>query len=162
MIMDYKSDRYKNKIERPTKSDYKLFFVYNNGEVIRTKNTPHDIICFAQEQFEYTGDNIRGAVAAIEKKKFLVQSIDVLDEYNEMVRKYHDEGQAAYDRWMTDLKEEYGIDFQNDSVGKIIFDMAWERGHSCGLEEVDNCIDEQIDFVKQIARALKTSKHKFD
>lgn len=46
-----------------------------------------------------------------------------------------------------DLEKEYGVEDCNDKVKQKLFDMAWERGHSSGLREVEMFYEELAELV---------------
>ena len=54
-----------------------------------------------------------------------------------------------------DLRQEYGHD---QKIGDLIFDKAWEDGHSSGLSEVTSYYGDISDFVGKIIEAAATYK----
>jgi hypothetical protein len=33
---------------------------------------------------------------------------------------------------------------------EVIYSRAWDKGHSCGLQEVENCFNDLCDFIQQV------------
>lgn len=62
------------------------------------------------------------------------------------------------DAWLSDLKEEFFADYphlNHNKVFEMIYERAYDRGHSAGMDEVSDYFWEEADFVDAIMRFLK-------
>ena len=108
----------KPQIDYPNKKDYITFYVYDKGEVLWSG-------------FHWIKDK---AELKEEYPNALIQ--EVLDEeaYRAHLKEYNDESAKLHREFRDDLFEDYGV---SDNPKRFkCFELAWEHGHSSGLEEV--------------------------
>ena len=158
-MLDYNKTSYKVKIEYPSQMDFVSYFVYKQGKVIVSDINTED---FRQCAAGFTG---YGALPAgryqteMEKLGYVIEKIFNKKEYTASKEVYRAEQEKQEKQWKKDLLAEYGIDFENDSIGKLIFSKAWEDGHSDGYYSVDQHIEDLIDFIDDIMNAKKGSRY---
>ena len=108
----------KPQIDYPNKKDYITSYVYDKGEVLWSG-------------FHWIKDK---AELKEEYPNALIQ--EVLDEeaYRAHLKEYNDESAKLHREFRDDLFEDYGV---SDNPKRFkCFELAWEHGHSSGLEEV--------------------------
>ena len=108
----------KQKTDYPNKNNYYTFYVYDKGECLWSG-------------FHWIKDK---AELKEEYPNALIQ--EVLDEeaYRAHLKEYNDESAKLHREFRDDLFEDYGV---SDNPKRFkCFELAWEHGHSSGLEEV--------------------------
>lgn len=108
----------KQKTDYPNKNNYYTFYVYDKGVVL------------------WSGPNWEKDKAELKEEypNALIQ--EVLDEeaYRAHLKEYNDENAKLHREFRDDLFEDYGV---SDNPKRFkCFELAWEHGHSSGLEEV--------------------------
>jgi len=108
----------KQKTDYPNKNNYYTFYVYDKGVVL------------------WSGPNWEKDKAELKEEypNALIQ--EVLDEeaYRAHLKEYNDESAKLHREFRDDLFEDYGV---SDNPKRFkCFELAWEHGHSSGLEEV--------------------------
>lgn len=158
-MLNYNKTSYKAKIEYPRQSDFISYFIYKQGKVIVSDiNTEEFRRCAAG----FTGHASLSAgryQTEMEKLGYVIEKVVNKKEYTVAKKAYLKAQEAQEKQWKQDLFAEYGIDFENDSIGKLIFSKAWEDGHSDGYYSVEQHIEELIDFIDDIMNAKKGSRY---
>lgn len=114
----------------PNKRDYITIYVYDKGE------------CIYEEKF--------GSITKSHLNQKYPNAViqEVLDEegYKEHRKEYYDERNKLHQEFQDDLFEDYGV---SDNPKRFrCFDLAWERGHSFGLEEVYNYFGDFVELIQ--------------
>jgi len=138
--MDYESGKYENKVKFPMKVDFTKYYCYNAGKVI--------------------GDGVSYDEAKqIERENSgcIIEKYIDMKAYEKALQEHRNGAFEAEQRWRKDLEKEYGVSF-DDKVIEIIFEKAWQDGHSNGLKEVENYFDEYLDMIKDILENAKDSE----
>lgn len=139
-MLDYKKnkDRYTNKVEPPSISQFTTYNCYKNGQVVAT--------------------NVNFATA-IKHQKNGCAIEDVVDEkaYKKAYKKYRNGALEAEQRWKKDLEKEYKISL-SDPVIKCIFEKAWDEGHSNGYQEIEYYFVEYLELVEYVLKNAKDSE----
>ena len=108
----------KPQIDYPNKKDYITFYVYDKGECLWSG-------------FHWIKDK---AELKEEYPNALIQEVLDEDAYKARRKEYSDESAKLYQEFQNDLFEDYGV---SDNPKRFkCFELAWEHGHSSGLEEV--------------------------
>ena len=111
----------------PNKKDYITYYAYDKGNVLH---------CGSYQALGNLKKHYPNAV---------IQEVLDEDAYKAQRKQYSDESAKLYKEFQNDLFEDYGV---SDNPKRFkCFDLAWEHGHSSGLEEVYNYFG---DFVKLI------------
>jgi hypothetical protein len=105
---------YKNKVKFPSKQDFTTYNAYKCGECL---------LNVSKESLEYNKD-----------QGYLIETFFDVDSYKKIVDKYREEENKIYCQFKKDLLEELGI--ADHPKAELLFNMAWDRGHSCGYSEV--------------------------
>lgn len=112
-----------------------------------------------QEKIKYVAYKNGSANHFDDKKEALACStlVERLVTNEDDVRKNREElrrlNRAAFDIWYESLREEYS--YFSDAVFNLVYDMANERGHSSGYDEVANCMIDVAVFAEKIIAATK-------
>ena len=112
----------KQKTDYPHKKYYITFYVYDKGA------------CIAEEKSGSGTGSITKSHLNQKYPNALIQ--EVLDEeaYRAHLKEYNDESAKLHREFRDDLFEDYGV---SDNPKRFkCFELAWEHGHSSGLEEV--------------------------
>ena len=108
----------KPQIDYPNKKDYITFYVYDKGEVLWSG-------------FHWIKDK---AELKEEYPNALIQEVLDEDAYKARRQEYDIESAKLDREFQNDLFEDYGV---SDNPKRFkCFELAWEHGHSSGLEEV--------------------------
>lgn len=118
----------------PNKGDYITFYVYDKGE------------CICEEKSGSATGSITKSHLNQKYPNAVIQ--EVLDEegYKEHRKEYDDERNKLHQEFQNDLFEDYGV-IDNHKRFKC-FDLAWEHGHSSGLEEVYNYFGDFVELIR--------------
>lgn len=74
--------------------------------------------------------------------------------------KYKAEGQAEYEQALKEVKDAFFTELRQqfgdvvDSVYNKCLSHAWDKGHSCGYDEVADYLEEEIDYLKELEELL--------
>ena len=114
----------------PNKKDYIISYVYDKGECLWSG-------------FHWIKDK---AELKEEYPNALIQ--EVLDEeaYKARRKEYNDESAKLHDEFVNDLFENFNV---TDNPKRFkCFELAWEKGHSNGLEEVYNEFYDLVELIQ--------------
>lgn len=75
-----------------------------------------------------------------------------LQVFNEKVKEYSVETGKLLTEFQEKLKEDYGL---CDSEFAVLWDEAYEKGHSGGIQEVYHAFDNLYYFVKKYVQTMK-------
>lgn len=65
--------------------------------------------------------------------------------YNKQLEAYHNEKAELLEQFKKDLFEDLGI--QNNPKRHLLYDKAWDRGHSSGLYEIFSCAQDLVELI---------------
>ena len=114
----YKSPKY------PKKSDYQM----SDAKITAFKN--------AVEQNLIVGE---------QKDKIQQEIWQGTSAYNEARFVYRTEANRIENEFKRDLLEEFGV--SDHPKGELLFEKAWERGHSAGYMEVYGVFDDLVELI---------------
>jgi hypothetical protein len=114
----------------PNKKDYIIFYVYDRGENL------------------WTGSSLIKSKTEIKSQypNALIQ--EVLDEegYKAHKKQCGEEAHKLHEEFVNDLFETFNV---TDNPKRFkCFELAWEKGHSNGLEEVYNEFYDLVELIK--------------
>jgi predicted nucleic acid-binding protein len=114
----------------PNKQNYIKYYVYDRGEVLWS--------AFGYEKSK----------AELEKEYPDAVIQEVLDKegYKEHKKQYGEETHKLHEEFVNDLFEEFGVT-DNPKRHKA-FQVAWEKGHANGFEEVYNEFYDLVELIK--------------
>lgn len=69
-----------------------------------------------------------------------------MEKYYEEEREYREETSRLYQKFKDDLFKENGV--TGNPKAQMAYDMAYDRGHSSGLEEVVYYFEELVELIK--------------
>lgn len=75
------------------------------------------------------------------------------EEYEKQYIAYTENENKIFVLWYTDLRKEYS--YLNDRTFDIVYEKAYERGHSAGYDEVANYMINTAEFAEKIMEANK-------
>lgn len=67
------------------------------------------------------------------------------DEYKKLMGAYHADETRLREKFKKDLFDYLGI--EDNPKRDLLFDKAWEMGHSSGFSEVVTCADDLVDLI---------------
>lgn len=114
----------------PNKKDYITFYAYDKGECLDIRPN------FYTSKKEVEGDYPNAVIQ------------EVLDEetYKAHRKEYDAESAKLHQEFVKDLFEDYGV---SDNPKRFkCFELAWEHGHSSGLEEVYNYFGDFVELIR--------------
>lgn len=118
----------------PNKKDYITFYVYDKGA------------CILEEKSSSTTGSITKSHLHQKYPNAVIQEVFDEEGYKEHRKQYDTERTKLHDEFVSDLFEEFGV---GDNIKRhIAFGIAWERGHSNGLEEVYNEFYDLVELIK--------------
>ena len=126
-LFDYYS---KPQTAYPNKQNYIKYYVYDRGEVLWS--------AFGYEKSK----------AELEKEypDAVIQVVVDNEGYNEHKKQYGEEIHKLHEEFVNDLFEEFGVT-DNPKRHKA-FELAWEKGHANGFEEVYNEFYDLVELIK--------------
>ncbi len=115
----------------PNKKDYMTYYVYDRGEVLAT------VYGFHEKNTSSLKEKYPNAVIQ-----------EVLDErrYKEHQKQYGEETHKLHEEFVNDLFEKFNV--TDNPKRQKAFDLAWEKGHANGLEEVYNEFYDLVELIK--------------
>lgn len=145
----------------PNKEDYHYYNVYKEDKCLRLKGTTIDDVCEIPEVSEliqeipfpkndYKNDYknaVKNAVIDHCKKN----GIFVVSYYDNLAYLKH---KSDYDAYNLQLLREFKYDALEDlgitdnPKADLLFDKAWEKGHSSGFREVCDHLDDLVELIK--------------
>jgi hypothetical protein len=118
----------------PNKKDYITFYVYDKG------------VCICEEK----SGSVTGSITKSHlNQKYLNAVIqEVLDEdgYKAHQKQYTEEKHKLYEEFVNDLFENFNV--TDNPKRQKAFDLAWEKGHANGLEEVYNEFYDLVELIE--------------
>jgi hypothetical protein len=117
-------------------------FQYYSGEMLRMPEKP------AKPRLERnpTAIEARAYADALEEYE------SALSSYNENLGWYKSEKKVLLTKFQDKLREDYGL---SDSQFSVLWNEAYNRGHSGGLHEVYHKFDSLYEFVEKYVKAVK-------
>jgi hypothetical protein len=118
----------------PNKKDYITFYVYDKG------------VCICEEK---SGPLISSLTISGLKQKYpnaVIQEVLDKEGFKEHKKQYGEETHKLHEEFVNDLFEEFGVS-DNPKRDKA-FELAWEKGHANGLEEVYNEFYDLVELIK--------------
>jgi len=114
----------------PNKQDYITFYVYDRGSCIYSESALSNTKSSLKEDYPNA----------------IIQ--EVLDEegYKAHQLQYTDEKNKLHEEFVNDLFENFNV--MNNPKKDKAFALAWERGHSNGLEEVYNEFYDLVELIE--------------
>ena len=140
--MDYNSNRYKNNVPFPKKTDFTKYNYYHNGKPV-CLNVSYETATKYQEQRNNEG---------------VIEKIVDREKYEKAYQEYRNGEFEAEQRWRDDLEKEYGISFENPVYEKIL-EYAWEQSHSDGLHNVEITFAELIELFHDVLKIHEREKN---
>ena len=108
----------KQKTDYPNKKNYITSYVYDKGVVLWSGPTWEKDKAELKEEYPNA----------------LIQEVLDEDAYKERRKEYYDETDKLHQEFQNDLFENFNV---SDNPKRFkCFELAWEHGHSSGLEEV--------------------------
>ena len=114
----------------PNKKDYITLYVYDKGVVL------------------WSGPNWEKDKAELKEEypNALIQEVLDEDAYKARRKEYSDESAKLYQEFQNDLFENFNV---TDNPKRFkCFELAWEKGHSNGLEEVYNEFYDLVELIQ--------------
>jgi hypothetical protein len=114
----------------PNKKDYITFYAYDKGECLDIRPN------FYTSKKQVEGDYPNAVIQ------------EVLDEdvYKAHRKEYDVESAKLHQEFQNDLFEDYDV---SDNPKRFkCFELAWEHGHSSGLEEVYNYFGDFVELIR--------------
>lgn len=157
-MIDHKS--YEVQSPAPWRPDFNSYYVYHAGNVIGKNMNAKDLTEFTNKLFRTNYQNVRSAVNDLRNTRgYTVEIVEHEEQYKKARQEYKERTASLHDQWKRAVSQEYGIDLIDDPIGAIVFDLAWEEYHSDGYNEVYEGINEKIDLVHRILRAIPNSNY---
>ena len=114
----------------PNKKDYITFYVYDKGACIYSESALSNTKSALKEDYPNA----------------VIQEVLDEEEYKAHQKEYREEEQKLHEEFVNDLFEEFGV---GDNLKRHkAFDLAWEKGHSNGLEEVYNEFYDLVELIR--------------
>jgi hypothetical protein len=126
-FFDYYS---KPKTSYPNKKDYITSYVYDKGVVLWSGPTWEKDKAELKEEYPNA----------------LIQEVLDEDAYKAQRKQYHEEEQKLHEEFVNDLFENFNV--TNNPKRHKVFALAWEKGHSNGLEEVYNEFYDLVELIQ--------------
>ena len=133
--MDF--NKYRNKRPYPNVRDHTTIYYYSLGKAIAVREPDGSYYLIMAD----------GSRKWIEGEPEHAAAETVVDErtYRALRDEYGAEESWIYEEFKRDLFEELGI--ENHPKRQLLFEKAWERGHSSGYSEVYNVALDLVDLI---------------
>lgn len=137
------------KVPYPIKNNFKTFYIYKEGKCIFKGNE--------QELFKSPFSENCHSIAAI-RDKFIMEEIVDTDAFKKAMKAYNDEQKEIHDEFMQNVIEEEGFYPGLEGLNHLIFEKAWENGHSSSYDCVQSEFVELVGFAKEIIDIYEQEK----
>jgi len=120
----------KSQTAYPNKQDYIQYFVYDRGEVLE--------ITYGYEKSK----------SQLEKEypNAVIQVVLDNEGYKAHQKQYGEEKHKLHEEFVNDLFENFNV--TNNPKKHKAFELAWEKGHANGLEEVYNEFYDLVELIE--------------
>lgn len=150
---DYNRENYMPEMSCPVKRDYTTYYVfsvYSKGSVVTSGN--------AEKVFKDTNTtNLYELRSLCKANKYILEEVVDEEEYKKASSEFRKELNQIDIKFKRDLGNDLGIDFIDDPVGVLIYSMAYEKGHSAGMNEIALYALEYTDIMRDIIRKAPLS-----
>lgn len=136
----------------PNKDNYKTYYVYKKGACIISGDISE--IAEWAEWTESSAKDYRVQILRdISSKGYILECFVDENGYKEYKSNYEMGARVLIDCYKNDLFEaEYKGDISR-KVFNVAYEYSWDRHHSYGYTEVENCLDDIVEFVENIINA---------
>ena len=114
----------------PNKKDYITYYVYDKGKVLWSGPTWEKDKTELKEEYPNA----------------VIQEVLDNERYKSHQLQYTDEKHKLHEEFVNDLFENFNV--TNNPKRQKAFDLAWEKGHANGLEEVYNEFYDLVELIK--------------
>jgi predicted small secreted protein len=162
-MVDFAND-FKVTVPYPNESDFVSYYLYSRGTVLNESGKPinkEEFIKWVNKEFNYNCNTTTSAIAVCKQNGIMVETVRDDEAYKSAIKAYRNGQNEAHNKFIAYLNEEFGVDIKNDPVIKILFNDAWEDGHSEGLYLVYLHFADQMDLLDSILANLKKSDYCF-
>lgn len=146
--------KYKTKLKYPEKNDFRTYYMYQKGNCIVSgdiKDIAEHIGWCSTDAAHYS-NNI---VADAKNKGYTVEIFVDEDAYNHYRLEYNTDESKLHGKYLDDLYErEYSLEFDRETFN-VCYSYAYDRGHSAGYGEVENCLNDVAEFAERIIMSIK-------
>ena len=118
----------------PNKKDYITFYVYDKG------------VCICEEKSGSVTGSITKSHLNQKYPNAVIQEVLDKEAYKAHQLQYTDEKHKLHEEFVNDLFENFNV--TDNSKRQKAFDLAWEKGHANGLEEVYNEFYDLVELIK--------------
>jgi hypothetical protein len=118
----------------PNKKDYITYYVYDTG-----------IVIWKGSYYEYTNKDKEPFPKKLYPNAVIQEVLDK-EAYKAHQLQYTDEKHKLHEEFVNDLFENFNV--TDNSKRQKAFDLAWEKGHANGLEEVYNEFYDLVELIK--------------
>tara|TARA_B100000700_G_scaffold178953_1_gene197602 strand:- start:3080 stop:3541 length:462 start_codon:yes stop_codon:yes gene_type:complete len=147
MNIDYYSMRDNSAPTYPSKNDYKNYQIFDIDTMEPISN-PEEHKITKEYAESVIGKRIYGDEKVFSNDKFIVKVIFNEEDYKKDLEEYKTETNQRMDEFKKELFNLYGSD--NQELNELVYDKAWQDGHSGGLGEVESEFQELMDFAENI------------
>jgi hypothetical protein len=152
-MLDYgdKGNKYRNTDPWPNKDDYKIYYVYKEGQCLLSfgysQCNDNKLAEFCKEN-GFVHESYGKTYAILERKKFVVEMV-IHEGYKAAEKEWTNKANDLVQQWYDDVYKYYNLDKDNPIV-KLIMSKAYDDGHSSGYQEVEHYVDKYLDFAGDI------------
>ena len=141
----------KPKVAFPKKSDFHSFQVNNikEGGIVHKGLSGSELVKLG---FKSVGLKQETDIQEVEGVKYLVIHMFQEEAFKAAEKAYESEKNALLEEFQSALAEENSIDVSSN-VHQLVWQKAWEDGHSCGLYAVANHYESYADWADEIIKA---------
>jgi len=118
----------------PNKKDYITFYVYDKG------------VCICEEKSGSVTGSITKSHLNQKYPNAVIQEVLDKEAYKAHQLQYTDEKHKLHEEFVNDLFENFNV--TDNPKRQKAFDLAWEKGHANGLEEVYNEFYDLVELIK--------------
>lgn len=128
---------YTHDVPYPSMQGFTTKYIYKGGKLVAT-------LMYSPQNPEPTTIFEYG-YSVIPKDPVVENVIDNV-RYTAALDAYHAAEQEVYDKFKNDLFADLGI--ADNPRRHVLFDKAWERGHSSGLSEIYNVASDLVELIE--------------
>ncbi|MEO5366982.1 MAG: hypothetical protein H7831_11680 [Magnetococcus sp. WYHC-3] len=146
--MDFK--QYEPQDKYPRKEDFQRFFIYREGKVLYGNDELQRMVQLLDITDKLAGykqgrsfNDCKANLAAL---GYILEILTDHDAYQKAIREYNQKEAELIIQFRMDLAQKHNV--TGNAKELLLWEKAWEQGHSNGLSEVALCYDDLVVLIQ--------------
>lgn len=159
--MSFNKAEYENAVAYPKREDFVIFRVMDLGGEIKGEYVAKDLQVeypeFASDVSIIRGKAYKNGKATSTAGDYILLAFYNKDRYDDALQAFRKGEECVRTKFYNDCCENIGLD-PKSKLASVVFERAYDDGHSDGFYAVWNQMEELSDFVDDILNAVKSDE----